>query len=273
MASLFGLLLTLTEAPLWGWGDPRVLGLLALFVVAGAAFIGWELRFHSPMLNLRIFRNAAFSLNLLSGFVLFLGLAFNLLLTPLFFQLVYHFDLQTTGLMLMALPLALSLTSPLSGRLSDRIGPRSLTVAGLVMVSAGLAGLSISHPATPAVQMLAFMVLVGAGIGMFQSPNNSTVLGNVPPEALGVASGMLAVMRTLGQTAGIALAGAIWSSQVIALNGAPITPITAAAPAALAGGFDGAMLVAAALAMLAIPPSLVGGRAMAQRGVTPGRAD
>ncbi|NTU81734.1 MAG: MFS transporter, partial [Chloroflexales bacterium] len=255
MVSLFGLLLALTEGPLWGWGDPRTLGLLGLFAAAGAVFIAWELHFHSPMINLRIFRNAAFSLNLLAGFVLFVGMAFNLLLTPLFFQLVYHFDLQTTGLMLMALPLALSLTSPLSGRLSDRIGPRSLTIAGLAMVGAGLAGLSLSHPTTPPAQMLAFLVLVGAGVGMFQSPNNSTVLGNAPPEALGVASGLLAVMRTLGQTAGIAVAGAIWSSQVIALNGAPVTPITAAPPEALAGGFDLAMMIAAAMALLAILPS------------------
>ena len=273
MASLLGLLLTLTEGPLWGWNDPRVLGLLALFAVAGAGFGVWELRFHSPMINLRIFRNAAFSLNLLAGFILFLGLAFNLLLTPLFFQLVYHFDLQTTGLMLMALPLALSLTSPLSGRLSDQIGPRSLTVTGLVLACLGLVGLSLSHPATPWAQMLACLVLVGAGIGLFQSPNNSTVLGNAPPEALGVASGMLAVMRTLGQTAGIAVAGAIWASQVIALNGAPVTPITAAPPEALAGGFDMAMLIAAGLAALAILPSLGGGRAVTQRRVAPGRAD
>lgn len=273
MASLFGLLLALTEGPLWGWGDPRVLGLLALFFAAGAAFFWWELRFHSPMINLRIFRNAAFSLNLLAGFVLFLGLAFNLLLTPLFFQFVYRFDLQTTGLMLMALPVALSLTSPISGRLSDRIGPRALTVAGLALAGLGLAGLSLTRETTPAPQMLAFLVLVGAGVGMFQSPNNSTVLGNAPPEALGVASGLLAVMRTLGQTAGIALAGAIWASQVIALNGAPVAPITAAPPAALAGGFDLAMQVAAGLAFLAILPSLAGGRAVAEGRAAPARAD
>lgn len=270
MASLFGLLLALTEGPLWGWGDPRVIGLLALFGAAGAAFIGWELRFHSPMIDLRLFRNAAFSLNLLAGFVLFLGLSFNLLLTPLFFQFVYQFDLQTTGLMLMALPVALSLTSPLSGRLSDRMGPRALTVAGLVLSAVGLAGLSLTQATTPPAQMLAFLVLVGAGVGMFQSPNNSTVLGNAPREALGVASGLLAVMRTLGQTAGIALAGAIWASRVIALNGAPVTPITAAPPAVLAGGFDLAMRVAAGLALLAIVPSLAGGRAVEERRVAPG---
>jgi EmrB/QacA subfamily drug resistance transporter len=265
MGSLFGLLLALTEGPSWGWGDARVLGLIGLFAGAGALFLAWELRAAQPMINLRIFRSAAFSLNLLAGFILFIGLAFNLLLTPLFFQLVYRFELQQTGLFLIALPLALSLTSPISGRLSDRFGPRWLTIGGLLCVAAGLAGEGLTRADTPVLQMLAFLLLLGAGIGLFQSPNNSTVFGSAPPEALGVASGLLAVMRTLGQTAGIALAGAVWSSQVLALNGAPIAPITAASPEVLAGGFDIAMWVAAGLALVAIVPSLAGGRATSRR--------
>jgi len=265
LASLFGLLLALTEGPAWGWLDPRVLGLLALFLVAGGLFIAWELRAPQPMIDLRMFRSAAFSLNLLAGFVLFLGLAFNLLLVPLFLQLVYRFDLQTTGLALMALPLMLSLFSPLSGRLSDRIGPRVLTVGGLCCIAAGLLGVSFTRETSPLWQLIGCLMVVGAGVGLFQSPNNSTVLGNAPREALGVASGLLAVMRTLGQTAGIAVAGAIWSSAVIAINGAPVDPITAAPPAALASGFDIAMRVAASLALLAILPSLAGGRAVKGR--------
>jgi EmrB/QacA subfamily drug resistance transporter len=272
LTSLFGLLLALTEGPSWGWLDARVLGLLALFVVAGALFIFWELRVSQPMINLRMFRSAAFSLNLLAGFVLFLGLAFNLLLVPLFLQLVYRFDLQTTGLALMALPLTLSLTSPLSGRLSDRIGPRALTIGGLCCIAVGLLGVSLTREATPLWQMIVFLMVVGAGVGLFQSPNNSTVLGSAPPEALGVASGLLAVMRTLGQTAGIAMAGAIWASSVIAINGAPVSPITAAPPAAIAGGFDIAMRVAAGLALLAIVPSLAGGRAIKDRPQQPSGA-
>jgi MFS family permease len=167
----------------------------------------------------------------------------------------------------MALPLTLSLTSPVSGRLSDTIGPRALTISGLVCVALGLGGLSFTRADTPVVQMLAFLLVTGAGVGLFQSPNNSTVFGSAPPEALGVASGLLAVMRTLGQTAGIAVAGAVWASRVIALNGAPIEPITAASPEILAGGFDTAMRVAAGLALLAIIPSLAGGRATSRQTV------
>jgi EmrB/QacA subfamily drug resistance transporter len=267
MASIFGLLLALTEGPSWGWGDGRVLMLLGMFAVAGAGFIAWELRFPQPMINLRIFRSAAFSLNLLAGFIMFIGMSFNLLLTPLFFQLVYKFELQQAGLLLMALPLTLSLTSPISGRLSDRVGARVLTIGGLICVAVGLAGLSITRADTPVAQMIAFLLVVGAGIGMFQSPNNSTVFGSAPPEALGVASGLLAVMRNLGQTAGIAIAGAVWASRVIALNGGPIEPITAAPPEILAGGFDTAMRVAAGLAILAIIPSLAGGQATIRRAV------
>lgn len=261
LLALLGLLLALTEGPIWGWGDGRILALLGLFLVAAGLFVAWELRFAQPMINLRMFRSGVFSLNLLAGFVLFLGLSFNLLLTPLFFQLVYRFDLQTTGLLLMALPLTLSLASPISGRLSDRFGPRVLTVIGLAAVGLGLLGNSFTRADTPPAQLVGFLLLVGVGVGLFQSPNNSTVLGSAPPEALGVASGLLAVMRTLGQTAGIAIAGAIWASQVIALNGAPIAPITAAPPEILAGGYDVAMRVAAGLALLAILPSLAGGRA------------
>ncbi|MGQ9612201.1 MAG: MFS transporter [Chloroflexus sp.] len=268
--TLFCLLLGLTEGPLWGWSDSRVIGLFATSLIGGILFVWWEWRHPQPMLQLRMFRRLAFSLNLLAALILFLGISFNLLLTPLFFQLVYQFDLQRTGLMLMALPIALSLTSPIGGRLSDRFGPRVLTIVGLLVTGCALLGLSTTTPVTPPLQMLSFLILLGIGVGLFQSPNNSTVLGDAPPEALGVASGLLAVVRTIGQTGGIALAGAIWASQIFALNGGPVTPLTAAPPPILASGYDVAMRVAALLAAITIVPSLIGGYAL-QRQIAPAR--
>lgn len=263
LVSLASLLVALTEGPLWGWLDGRTLGLLAASLLAAGLFYFWEGRAPAPMVNLAIFRRAAFSYNLLAALILFVALSFNLLLTPIYLQRVRGLDPQTTGLVLISLPIMLSLVSPLSGRLSDRIGPRVLTATGLVVTALGLAGMSLSSATQPLWQMIGFLMLTGLGIGLFQSPNNSAVMGNAPREALGVAGGLLAVVRTLGQTSGIAIAGAIWASQVVATLGSAVDPITNAPPEALAAGFDRAMIVAAVVALLAIPPSLMGNRAAA----------
>jgi hypothetical protein len=71
---------------------------------------------------------------------------------------------------------------------------------------------------------------VGIGIGLFQSPNNSAVMGSAPRERLGVASGLLSLTRTIGQTAGIALLGAFWESRVVALSGGVLTTDVTEAP-------------------------------------------
>lgn len=263
LVSLLALLLALSEGRSWGWGDGRTLGLLAASVLGGGLFTWWEWRTPEPMLNLRMFRSLAFSFNLLAGFILFIGMAFNLLLTPLMLQLVFQLDLRSTGFMLISLPLALSLASPISGRLSDRIGPRVLTIVGLVLIGVSFIAMTFVYVDTSLVYVVGVLMLLGLGIGLFQSPNNSVVLSSAPPEALGVASGVLAVMRTLGQTAGVPIAETIWASRVVALVGAPIEPLTSAAPTILAAAFNQTMIVAAVLAFLAIIPSVVGGQAVA----------
>ncbi len=268
LASLFGLLLGLTEAPSWGWTDWRIIGLLALFIVAGALFIFWEQHTLSPMLRLSIFRSASFSFSLLAALILFCSLSFNLLLMPFFLQLVRGFDQQATGFVLISLPIALSLASPISGRLSDRIGARGLTIAGLILIVMGLLGLAWSSDTSPLLLTIGFLVVTGAGIGLFQSPNNSTVMGNAPPEALGVAGGLLAVVRTLGQTSGIAIAGSVWSSRVTAIAGRSFDPITSAPPHLLSAGYEQAMIVAAIIAGLAIIPTLLSGRASMRSGAS-----
>lgn len=259
--SLFGLLLGLTEAPTWGWFDPRSLGLFALFVVAGSGFLWWENHTATPMLQLSLLRNPAISLNLLAGLMLFLALAFNIFLTPFYLQLVRNLDTQMTGFMLIAQPIALSMVAPLSGRLSDRLGARGLTIMGLTTAGLGLFSYSLHSESSPLWMILISLMLLGCGIGFFQSPNNSTIMGNTPPEHLGVTSGLLAIVRNLGQTAGIAIAGAVWSSRVAGIAGQSYNPITSAPIHALAIGYEQAMIVGACILFAAIIPSLFGGRA------------
>lgn len=259
--SLFGLLLGLTEAPTWGWFNPRSLGLFALFLIAGGAFLYWENHTKTPMLQLSLLRTPAISLNLLAGLMLFMALAFNILLTPFYLQLVRNLDTQMTGFMLIAQPIALSLVAPLSGRLSDRLGARGLTIMGLTIAALGLFSYTLDNETSPLWLILISLMLLGCGIGLFQSPNNSTIMGNTPPSQLGVASGLLAIVRNLGQTAGIAIAGAVWSSRVTATAGQAYDPVTVAPISALAIGYEQAMLVGACILLLAIIPSIMGGKA------------
>ncbi|MEN9935602.1 MAG: hypothetical protein RLZZ387_2181 [Chloroflexota bacterium] len=253
-------LLALTEGQVWGLTDWRTLGSLVTGVAGLVGFVLWERRAASPMIDLSLFANAPFSLSLLAAFTTFLGGAFNFLLMPFYLQNVLGYDPQRTGLTLIAMPIMLSLVSPLSGRLSDRFGARWLGVAGLVLTSLALFSFSTLTTTSTQLDVILRLLLMGVGFGLFQSPNNSTIMGSAPRSALGVAGSLVAVMRTLGQTTGVAIAGAVWAALVVASAGQRIEPITSAPPEALVAGFHGAMLLGAALAALGIIPTLVRGR-------------
>jgi EmrB/QacA subfamily drug resistance transporter len=252
-------LLALTEGQVWGFADWRTLASLVAGVVGLVAFVAWERRFEAPMITLSLFGNAVFSLSLLAAFLIFLAGSFNFLLLPFYLQSVLGFDPQRTGLTLIASPIALSLVSPLSGRLSDRVGARWLGVAGLACTAAALASFSTLTTTSTQLDVILRLVLMGVGFGLFQSPNNSTIMGNAPRAALGVASSLLAVMRTMGQTAGVAVAGAVWAAGVVAAAGQPFEPITDAPPEALVAGLRVAFLLAAGLAAAAIVPTIARG--------------
>jgi EmrB/QacA subfamily drug resistance transporter len=255
--SLLMILYALTEGQVWGFGDPRTLALLVGGIVAVGGFIAWELRFPAPMINMQLFRSPAFSLSLLASLASFLALSFNFLLLPYYLQEVLGYDPQKTGLTLIASPAVLALVAPVSGRLSDRFGPRWLSIAGLGIGTLGLLSMTSLTEASTQLDVILRLLLIGLGIGLFQSPNNSTIMGAVPRQALGIAGSLQAVMRTLGQTAGVAIAGAVWATLVTQSAGQVFNPITDAPASALVSGMHGAMVLAAVFAGLGIIPALV----------------
>jgi EmrB/QacA subfamily drug resistance transporter len=257
MMSLLSLTLGLTEGPLLGWLDARVMTAWIIGLAAFIGFLAWERFTPHPMVNLQMFRRRVFSGGLLTAGLLFVGTAFNLLLTPLLLQLVFQFDLRQTGLMLMALPSALSVTAPISGRLSDRFGSQRLTTIGLLLVIAALFSLSREAAVTQPVWLIVSLVTLGCGMGLFQGPNNSAIMGSAPPAALGVAGSLTAVVRTLGQMFGIALAGAVLADAIYRSNGAPVVPITAATADQFAAAYRLAMGFAAALVAVTLAVSIL----------------
>ena len=221
-ASLLSLLVALTLGQRNGFGDSIVLMLIGLFALFLAIFIFIELRMDQPMIDLHLFRNSLFSVSLTTGFIVFVCLSGSLLLMPFYIQNVLGYDPQQTGLLMATVPVALGIIAPISGTLSDRFGSRPITVAGLAMLTIGFLAVSSLNAETTMLGYVIRFLPVGLGMGMFQSPNNSAIMGAAPRDRLGIASGMLAVTRTLGQTTGIATLGALWAGQVFNYAGGVI---------------------------------------------------
>jgi EmrB/QacA subfamily drug resistance transporter len=252
--SLLSLLLALTLGQNMGFADPRILLLLASFTLSLVLFIIIELRIDQPMIDLRLFQNSNFSVSLITGFITFVAIAGTIMLLPFYLENVLGYSTRQVGLLLAVVPIGLGISAPLSGSLSDRLGTRPITVAGLGVLLLGYYALSTLTANTSATGFLLRFLPIGVGMGIFQSPNNSAIMGSAPAQRLGIVSGMLAFNRTLGQTTGIALLGALWAGRVIFYAGESLSGgATEASPGAQANGLQDtflAMTIAIGLALL-----------------------
>jgi EmrB/QacA subfamily drug resistance transporter len=251
--SLLALLLALTEGPQWGFLDPRILALFAVWVAFLTLFLIIERRSRYPMVDLRLFREGLFSVNLATGSLAFISLSGLLLLMPFYLEGVLGYPPRQVGLLMASVPAGLGITAPISGSLSDRLGTRPITVAGLAVLVVGYLALSGLGGATKGPEFLLRFVPIGIGMGLFQSPNNSAIMGAAPRERLGVASGLLAMTRLVGQITGIAVLGALWAARTAAYSGPAWTgdPSTSPAAAQVAGLRDTSVL-AVALVLVAL---------------------
>ena len=179
-------------------------------------FIRVERRTVSPLFELMLLKIPSFGLGNLAGFLTFVAYSAMTVLMPFFLEEVLHFSTRRAGLAMTMLPLTIFLVAPVSGRLSDRIGTRGLAVAGGVVgaigffLMAGGFGNGI-HEKSTWLEMALCLGTIGLATGLFQSPNNSAIMGAVPHGKLGVASALLATIRNLGIATGTGLASGLFS--------------------------------------------------------------
>ncbi len=128
--SMLSLLLGLTVGQGLGFTDPRVLALFAGFALFLILFAIIEQRVAQPMVDLTMFRNALFSVSLITGFVTFVAAAGAFLLLPFYLQNVLGYGTQQIGILMSIVPITMGATAPISGSLSDRLGSRTITVVG-----------------------------------------------------------------------------------------------------------------------------------------------
>ena len=212
MAGLVALLLALNQGYALGWGSRAVLGLFGLALLSLGGFVLIEWRSKSPMLDLRLFRTRLFSMAVVSAMFNYIGISSVLFLMPFYLQDGRGMSPNAAGLVLTTQPLIMAIAAPLSGTLSDRIGSRLLSTLGMVIMTVGILLLSRLGPGVPPSLIAGALAIVGLGTGMFISPNSSALMGAAPRQRQGVASGVLAEARLVGQVLGIGLAGAIYTT-------------------------------------------------------------
>jgi EmrB/QacA subfamily drug resistance transporter len=255
--SLLALLLALTFGQRVGFTSPVILGLFVAWLLLLALFILIESRSVQPMIDLSLFRNRYFSINLVTGFITFFSIAGALILIPFYLENVLGYSTRQVGLLLAVVPIALGIVAPISGSLSDRIGTRQITMAGSLVLLIGYYLMSYLNLQTTTTAFVLLFLPIGIGMGIFQSPNNSAIMGAAPREHLGIASGLLAVTRSLGQIMGIAVLGALWAGQVLTAAGRPLPGGATAAPApAQVAGLQATFLVTAGLMAMALALSI-----------------
>ncbi len=221
-SGLLSLSLALTLGQERGFDDWLILALLAGFLLLAAIFVRVELATESPMIQLRLFRNPLLSVSVVSGFLVFAALSATFFLLPFYLEGVLGFEIGQVGLLLGAGPLVLGIVAPISGTLSDKWGIRSLTLSGLFILTAVFLAFQFVSTETTWWQYILIAVPLGAGVGIFQSPNNSAIMGSIPREYSGVGGGLLNLTRLLGQITGIAVLGSVWASRVLALSTDPV---------------------------------------------------
>ena len=240
-AGLVTLMVALNQGHDWGWGSARTVVLLVVAALLLALFVRVERRRASPMLDLSLFGSRVFSASTVSALLNYACVYAVLFVLPFLLIGGRGLGVQQAGLVLTAQPIVMAVVAPLSGTFSDRIGSRGLATAGMAILAAGLValGLLVSHGSLGAIA--GALAVVGLGVGLFVSPNNSALMGAAPPNRQGIASGVLATARNVGMVLGVGFAGAVLTTVVA----------HAAVPAeGLAAGVRASLLGAAGLAAL-----------------------
>jgi DHA2 family multidrug resistance protein-like MFS transporter len=209
-AATFGLFIAGVDG--FGHGESLAMALLqiAASLMVGGVFVYRQLGLPAPMLPVDLLRRPVFALTVATSVCSFIAQTMSFIALPFLFISVMGRSMVEAGLMMTAWPVAVALTAPLSGRLSDRYAAGLIGGPGLAAMTVGLL-LLLALPAEPSLADVAWrMALAGAGFALFQAPNNRQMMSSVPRHRSGAGSGMLSTSRLLGQTTGAALVGVLF---------------------------------------------------------------
>jgi EmrB/QacA subfamily drug resistance transporter len=239
------LVLSIIQAPNWGWGSARTLATIAAGVIIIAAFISVERRAARPMLDVGLFRNLRFTAasgSITIGFFTLAG--FTFLITQ-YFQFVKAYSPLGTGVRLLPVATSIAIAALAGTRLAMRIGNKAVVAAGLALFGIGLLWIATNDASTEYLVIAAQMLIGGGGLGLITAPATEAVLGAVPTDKAGVGSAVNDATRLFGAALGVAVIGSVAASLYGSRLGATLPRDLPLRAALAAKGSVGGALVAA----------------------------
>ncbi len=237
-----------------GWTNPQTLAGYAIGAALLVGFVLWEGRTKSPMLPLHLFRSRGFTTANVASLLMYFGMFGSIFLLAQFFQVVQGMNPFEAGLRVLPWTIMPAFVAPIAGVLSSRIGARPIVVAGLALMSIGLAWLAaIVTPTAPYSAFILPFIISGAGMGMFFAPIANVVLSAVRRDEEGKASGANNAIREVGGVFGVAVLAAVFTANGSYFN--PQAYVDGLVPAVWVGA---AVVAVAAVVALFIPNRVVG---------------
>ena len=206
------LLYAIIEAPLKGWTSPETIAVGAVAVIVLGAFGLWELKSRHPMLDLRYFRNRAFSSASAAITLVFFAMFGSFFLMTQYLQLVLGYSALEAGVRLLPMSFVLMLAAPNSARLVAKYGVRTVMSTGLALVAVGVALLSRMDANTSYWYLLVSLSVMAAGMGSTMAPATTAIMASLPLGKAGVGSAVNDTTRELGGALGVAVLGSILNS-------------------------------------------------------------
>ncbi len=214
VVGLTGLVLGVSKGGLSGWNDPIVIAGLAAAAVLLPTWVVIENHSRAPMLDLSIFRNRLFAAASGAAFINGLARFALMFLFVFYYQGAQGATPINAGIKLIPLALGMLIASPLAGIYADRHGSRTLAAIGMLVSAAGLALMTTLQIHSPYWQSATWLFMVGAGSGMFNSPNTAAMMGVVPANRRGVAAGARTLLQNTGAVLSIAFVLAVVTSSI-----------------------------------------------------------
>jgi len=215
MVTVGALAYAVIEGPKAGWTSPGIVTLFAVAAVGCAAFIWYERRHEDPMMDVSLFADSGYALAIATICAVFFAIYGMLLLTTQFLQNVRGFSPEQTGLIILPFSVAVTVVSPLVGRVVGRFGARPPILVGLASLIAGLVVLMIAGHAGAAFVLLG-LGLSGIGGALCLTPITAIAMTSVPPQRAGMASGIMSAQRAIGSTVGFAVLGSVLAAWLTA---------------------------------------------------------